>query len=92
MVMPTRSPTVGEYLDYWLAEVAMPRLRPTTIAKYRTAIELYLRPALGTQKIDQLTVATRPALPQHPPGGGRLGAEAALDPRGPQLRARPGAA
>ncbi len=58
VVMPTRSPTVGEYLDYWLAEVAMPRLRPTTIAKYRTAIERYLRPALGTQKLDQLTVAT----------------------------------
>jgi Phage integrase, N-terminal SAM-like domain len=57
-VMPTRSPTVGEYLDYWLAEVAMPRLRPTTIAKYRIAIELYLRPALGTQKLDQLTVVT----------------------------------
>ena len=43
-VIPTRSPTVSEYLTVWLAEVAAPKLRPTTVAKYRTAIELYLRP------------------------------------------------
>ena len=48
-VMPTRSPTVGEYLDYWLPEVVAPRLRPTTISKYRTAIERYLKPGLVLQ-------------------------------------------
>ena len=57
-VVPTRSPTLSEYLNYWLAEVAEPKLRPTTTAKYRTAVELYLRPGLGNQRLDKLTVAT----------------------------------
>jgi integrase len=57
-VIPTRSPTVSEYLSYWLREVAEPKLRPTTIAKYRTAIELYLRPGVGHHRLDKLTVAT----------------------------------
>jgi integrase len=57
-VIPTRSPTVSGFLDYWLAEVAGPKLRPTTVAKYRTAIELYLRPGLGSQRLDKLTVGT----------------------------------
>ena len=55
--MPTRSPTVGEYLDYWLPEVVAPRLRPTTVSKYRTAIERYLKPGLGNVRLEQLTVA-----------------------------------
>ena len=57
-VIPTRSPTVSQYLSYWLTEVAEPKLRPTTIAKYRTAIELYLRPGVGHHRLDKLTVAT----------------------------------
>lgn len=57
-VIPTRSPTVSAYLDYWLTEVAEPKLRPTTLAKYRSTVELYLRPGLGTQRLDKLTVAT----------------------------------
>jgi integrase len=56
-VIPTRSPTMSEYLTYWLVDVAEPKLRPTTIAKYRTAIELYLRPGLGHHRLDKLTVA-----------------------------------
>jgi integrase len=56
-VIPTRFPTLSDYLIYWLAEVAEPKLRPTTAAKYRTAIELYLRPGLGHHRLDKLTVA-----------------------------------
>jgi integrase len=56
-VVATRSPTLSEYLEYWLKEVAEPKLRPTTISKYRTAVELYLRPGLGGQRLDTLTVA-----------------------------------
>jgi excisionase family DNA binding protein len=56
-VIATRSPTLSEYLDYWIKEVAEPKLRPTTVSKYRTAIALYLRPGLGTQRLDKLTVA-----------------------------------
>jgi integrase len=57
-VIPTRSPTLSDYLTYWLKEVAEPKLRPTTLSKYRTAVELYLRPGLGRHRIDKLTVAT----------------------------------
>jgi hypothetical protein len=57
-VVPTRSPTLSAFLTYWLAEVVVPARRPTTVAKYRTAIELYLRPGLGSHHLDKLTVAT----------------------------------
>jgi integrase len=57
-VVPTRSPTLSDYLTYWHAEVVLPARRPTTVAKYRTAIELYLRPGLGSHHLDKLTVAT----------------------------------
>jgi integrase len=56
-VIPTKSVTLAEYLQYWLGEVAGPKLRPTTVAKYRTAVELYLRPGLGRHRLDKLTVA-----------------------------------
>lgn len=55
--IPTRSPTLSEYLDYWMHEVVEPKLRPTTLAKYRSTVELYLRPGLGTQRLAKLTVA-----------------------------------
>lgn len=55
-VIPTRSPTLAEYLDRWMAEVAEPKLRPATVAKYRTAVELYLKPGLGRQRLEKLTV------------------------------------
>ncbi len=57
-LVPTRSPTLSDYLTYWHAEVVLPARRPTTVAKYRTAIELYLRPGLGGHHLDKLTVAT----------------------------------
>jgi integrase len=56
-VIPTRSPTLSSYLDYWMTEVVEPKLRPTTAAKYRSTTELYLRPALGNQQLEKLTVA-----------------------------------
>ncbi|GAA5048029.1 integrase [Thermocatellispora tengchongensis] len=48
---------VGEYLDYWLNEVARNSIRKTTYAKYETMVRLYLKPGLGRKKLDRLTVA-----------------------------------
>jgi hypothetical protein len=48
---------VGEYLDYWLAEVARPAVRPTTYAKYEVMVRLCLRPGLGRHRLDRLSVA-----------------------------------
>jgi len=55
---PDRAWKVGEYLDYWLTEVAKPVVRVTTYAKYETMVRLYLRPGLGRHRLDRLTVAT----------------------------------
>ena len=48
---------LGDYLDYWLTEVAGRSIRPTTYAKYETMIRLYLKPGLGRHRLDRLSVA-----------------------------------
>lgn len=54
--VPDRPWKVGEYLDYWLEQVAGPSVRPTTYAKYEQAVRLYLKPGLGRQRLDRLSV------------------------------------
>jgi hypothetical protein len=44
-------------LDYWLAHVAKPVVRPTTYAKYEVMVRLYLKPGLGRHRLDRLSVA-----------------------------------
>lgn len=53
----TRAATVGELLDRWLVHVR-PSLSPTTTVGYERCIRLYLRPRLGTVRLDRLTTAT----------------------------------
>ncbi|MGH3343691.1 MAG: site-specific integrase [Carbonactinosporaceae bacterium] len=48
---------VGEYLDYWLEHVAPQAFRPATRALYETMTRLYLKPGLGKQRLERLTVA-----------------------------------
>jgi integrase len=55
---PVHGWKVGQYLDYWLAEVAKPMVRPTTYAEYETMVRLYLRPGLGRYRLDRLSVVT----------------------------------
>jgi integrase len=50
-----RPPTVGEWLEEWLA--AKKKLRPGTARSYEGHIRLYLRPRLGHIRIDRLRVA-----------------------------------
>jgi hypothetical protein len=47
---------VGEYLDYWLADVARAAVRPTTQAKYEFIVRLYLPPGLGRHRLGRLSV------------------------------------
>jgi integrase len=56
--VPAKAWKVGEYLDYWLTEVAARSVRPTTYAKYEVMIRLYLKPGLGRHRLDRLSVAT----------------------------------
>jgi len=49
-----RPPTVGEWLDQWLA--AKKKLRPSTVRSYSGHTTLYLKPHLGHISIDRLRV------------------------------------
>src|ERR1044071_164337 len=43
----TRVPTVGEYVQSWLADVVKPNLAPLTYATYETFSRLYIIPGVG---------------------------------------------
>jgi integrase len=46
---------VGDYLGYWLQEVARPKVRASTFRSYETYVRIYLIPGLGTKRLDRLT-------------------------------------
>lgn len=52
--VPTTTPTLGQYLTRWLAEVVKPNLEPATYAYYETMARLYIIPALGSKRLDRL--------------------------------------
>ncbi|WP_432047099.1 site-specific integrase [Streptomyces asiaticus] len=47
--------SLGEFLTYWLANVARLKVRPTTYAAYETLVRIYLAPGLGKKKLARLT-------------------------------------
>ncbi|MDO0926005.1 tyrosine-type recombinase/integrase [Streptomyces sp. TG1A-8] len=51
----TADSTVGDYLTYWLNDVAVHRLRENTHTRYAACVRLHLIPGLGTKKIARLT-------------------------------------
>jgi integrase len=52
----TSSPTLAEYLAYWLREVVKPNLAPATAANYDMFVRLYIVPTLGAVRLDRLSV------------------------------------
>ena len=52
----TASPTVADYLGYWLREIIEPNRAPLTAATYDSLIRLYLVPGLGGKRLDRLSV------------------------------------
>ena len=52
-----RSLKLGDYLDYWLTQVARPAVRWNTYKKYEQAVRLYLKPELGRKPLGRLRVA-----------------------------------
>ncbi|MET9222819.1 site-specific integrase [Streptomyces sp. NPDC003300] len=48
---------LGDYLDYWLAEVVKPNRRGTTYDLYESNVRLYLKPHLGHLSFSRLSVA-----------------------------------
>src|SRR4051812_25188568 len=49
-------PTLGSFLEGWLEDVVRPSLAPTTAANYDLFTRLYIAPALGSKRVDRLTV------------------------------------
>jgi integrase len=54
---PPSTLTFGEYLDQWLLGLE-PRVRPSTLASYRTNVRAHISPALGGTKLQALTTAS----------------------------------
>jgi integrase len=48
------STTLDAYLDRWLEAAAKPRVRPRTLQDYHQLLRLYVRPALGARRLDQI--------------------------------------
>jgi integrase len=54
--LPTTTPTVAEYLHYWLAEVIKPNREPNTYSHYELMSRLHVIPGVGQKHLDRLTV------------------------------------
>ena len=55
--VPASSPTLAQYMTYWLREVVVPpNYAPLTCATYETLTRLYVLPSLGSKRLDKLTL------------------------------------
>jgi integrase len=50
-------PTVAQWLEIYLAEVAAAKVRPSTLHRYREEVEHHIGPMLGRLRLDKLTPA-----------------------------------
>ena len=49
-----RAPTVGEWLDHWLDNIAARKVRARTLESYRSTVRLHLAPGIGHHRLDRL--------------------------------------
>ncbi len=50
-------PTVHTWLRRWLDEIAAVKVKPRTLAGYRTTVERHIAPHIGRHRLDRLTAA-----------------------------------
>ncbi|MFF5201744.1 tyrosine-type recombinase/integrase [Micromonospora parva] len=53
-----KPPTVGEWLTYWLDNIAARKVRESTLQGYRSKVDAHLLPGIGAHRLDRL-------LPEH---------------------------
>jgi len=53
----TASMTLAAWTDQWFTNTALKKIKPRTAAGYRSQIEQYIKPAIGTVRLDKLTQA-----------------------------------
>jgi len=46
---------LASYLDRWLAEIVASKLKPATLASYRSVVDCHLAPAIGAVRLRELT-------------------------------------
>jgi integrase len=49
-----RTPTVAEWMDFYLIEIAARKVRPSTLTRYRSLVEHQIKPKLGHHRLDRL--------------------------------------
>jgi integrase len=59
--IPTSTPTVGEYLTYWLKEVIKPNREDNTYSVHELSSRLYIIPGIGKKKLDPKSLTVRVA-------------------------------
>ena len=55
--LATSETQLGKWLDYWLLEIAGKRVKPKTLATYRSAVEHQIKPSIGTIRLGRLSAA-----------------------------------
>ncbi len=55
--VPSRSWTLGEWLNYWLEHIVEPEREHNTYVKYESKVRLYLLPHLAKKPLAKLTPA-----------------------------------
>src|SRR4051812_19370924 len=48
-----RAPTVGEWLDHWLDNIAARKVRARTLESYRSTVRLHLAAGIGHHRLDR---------------------------------------
>jgi len=48
------APTLGEWLEHWLANIAAHRVRRRSLESYRATVRLHLSPGIGRHRLDRL--------------------------------------
>ena len=51
--------TVGEWLTYWVEEIAGPAVRENTLSAYRVAVNVHLIPGVGAHRLDRKDLLER---------------------------------
>src|SRR3954469_9663974 len=49
-----KAPTVGDWLEHWLENIAARKVRARTLESYRSTVRLHLRPGVGHHRLDRL--------------------------------------
>lgn len=55
--LETSSPTLAQWLDTWMTEIAFNNLKPRTYNGYASYIEKHIKPELGKVRLDKLSPA-----------------------------------